>query len=417
MSDSAPPEAPREAGTVIVGGGVAGVRTAERLRRDGYAHPITIIAAETEAPYERPPLSKSVLASTDDPLLPVVRSFDELAALEVRVVHASATRVDLTKRTVHLDTDATVPYDRLVIATGAAARRLPIAVLEEHAHVLRTWSDAQRLRTAVRSARSAVVIGAGVLGLEIAATMRGLGIDVDVVDAAPRALGRIATPGLGDAIAALHADHGVRLHLGGGIAAAEHENGTTTITLPDGTRLDADVVVVAVGAAPAVEWLSDTGLADANGIPCDASCRTADARVYAVGDVARVTRVSGAEARHEHATNASDTAAVAARAIIADEAGEPAGVLDEPAYVWTDQYDVKLQILGRIDPESELITVHDDPEKKQRLQIAISGDDAIGVVAWNMPAALNRCRASLMNGVGHAELIETAPWIRKVVPA
>lgn len=403
-----------DAGTVIVGGGIAGVRTAEHLRRGGYSHPITIVSAEAEPPYERPPLSKSVLASPDEPTVPVVRTRDELAELGVTIIHALATRIDTAARFVNLDSGGTLAYDRLVIATGAAARQLPIPALQEHAYVLRTWADAQSLRAALKSARSAVVIGAGVLGLEIAATMCSLGVDVDVIDAAPHALGRIATPGLGDAIAALHADHGVRLHLDAAIATADHADGTTTVTLKDGTAFHADVVVVAVGAAPVVDWLAGTGLADADGVPCDASCRTADARIYGVGDVARIARASGVVARHEHSTNATDTAAVAARTIIADDAGEPAGVLNEPPYVWTDQYDVKIQILGRIDPKQELITVHDNPERRQKLQIAISGDDAIGVVAWNMPAALNRCRTALIRGVGHVELIESAPWVRKV---
>lgn len=404
------------AGTVIVGGGVAGARTAERLRRGGYERSITIVSGEEHPPYERPPLSKSVLTA-EAPEVPVVRSNTELAEMRVTVRNAMATGIDPATRQVTLNDGTTLPYERLVIATGSTARTLPIASLREHGHVLRTWEDAQALRAAIPGAERAVVIGAGVLGLEIAATLQSLGLSVDVIDPAPRALGRIATPGLGDAVAALHSDHGVRLHLGTGVADATHLDGVTSVILDDGSSLEADLVVVAVGAAPAVGWLEGTGIADANGVPCDASCKTSDPSIYAVGDVARVTRSSGASARHEHATNATDTAAVVAKSILADEAGETRGELTEPPYVWTDQYDVKLQILGGIDPEHELITVFDDPATGQRLQIAPSGEAAIGVVAWNMPAALNRCRAALMRGVSTDELIEAAPWIRKAPAA
>ncbi|WP_185973037.1 NAD(P)/FAD-dependent oxidoreductase [Aeromicrobium piscarium] len=399
--------------TVIVGGGISSIRLAERLRRAGDEDPITIVSAEPGLVYDRPPLSKGVLLD-DDPRRPDLATEEALGALGVRrVTGCRAVRLDQAARRVELETGETLSYDDLVIATGSDPRRLP-ALDEVGPYYLRTWDDALALREAVREAARIGVIGAGVLGLEIAATSRVLGREVMVVDTAPHALARIGGPELGTPVADLHREHGVRFHLGVGIdTATENGDGAITLRLTDGTEHVVDVLVVAIGAVPVTDWLQGSGLAGHDGVETDAGCRTSDERIFAIGDVARVERGPGDRRRLEHWTNAGDTAAVAARGILARRRGETPPTLTELPYVWSDQYDVKLQILGHLDPDGSLIPAVEDPEAGRWLRIAVRGQEVTGVVGWNMPAAVNRCRAALIAGATTDELLQSAPWERK----
>lgn len=398
--------------TVIVGGGISSIRLAERLRRAGDEDPITIVSAEPGLVYDRPPLSKGALLD-DDARRPDLTTDEALDTLGVRLVAGCrAVRLDRTARRVELETGETLAYDDLVIATGSGPRRL-LALDEVDPYYLRTWDDALALREAVRGATRVGVIGAGVLGLEIAATSRALGREVMVVDTAPHALARLGGPDLGAPVADLHREHGVRFHLGVGIDTATKDGGATTLRLTDGTEHVVDVLVVAIGAVPVTDWLEGSGLAGHDGVETDASCRTSDERVFAIGDVARVERGPGDRRRLEHWTNAGDTAAVAARGILARRRGDTPPTLTELPYVWSDQYDVKLQILGHLDPDGSLVPAVEDPESGRWLRIAARGQEVTGVVGWNMPAAVNRCRAALMSAATTEELLQSAPWERK----
>ncbi len=399
--------------TVIVGGGIASIRLAERLRRAGDEDPITIVSAETGLVYDRPPLSKSVLLD-EDAKRPDLTTDEALETLGVRVVTGRrAVGLDRVARRIELDTGETLDYDDLVIATGSSPRRLP-ALDEARPYYLRTWDDALALREAVRGGARVGIVGAGVLGLEIAASTRALGGDVIVIDTAPRALARLGGQDLSDPVIALHRDHGVRFHLGTGIDSATTEaDGAATLRLTDGTEHVVDALVVAIGAVPVTDWLEESGLAGHDGVETDGSCRTIDEHVYAIGDVARVERDSGGHQRLEHWTNAGDTAAVAARNILARRRGEATTSLTELPYVWSDQYDVKLQILGHLDADSRLLPAVEDPETGRWLRLAVREQEVTGVVGWNMPAAVNRCRAALMATITADELLQTAPWERK----
>ncbi|MFD1858360.1 FAD-dependent oxidoreductase [Aeromicrobium camelliae] len=400
-------------GTLIVGGGIAAVRCAERLRRAGDTDPVTIVAAEDGLPYDRPPLSKqALLDSAVD--RPVLKSSEALDALGVRLLQARhALRLHRAERRVDLDSGESLSYDDLVIATGSVPRRLPL--LDDAApHYLRTWDDALRLRNALRPASGHVlVVGAGVLGLEIAATSRALGHEVTVVDAAPRVLPRLGGPGLSEIVMALHEQHGVRFALGvtvGSVIPAG--DGAATLALSDGTRVDADVVVVAIGAVPATGWLHGSELAGHDGVETDAACRTRDDRIFAIGDVARVERSPGVHERLEHWTSAGDTAAVAARNILARRRDEPPVQLEELPYVWSDQFDGKLQILGTIGPDDDLLPAVDDTESGRWLRLASREGNLVGVVGWNMPAAVNRCRTAIAARAAVTDVVTAAPWER-----
>ncbi|WP_293786293.1 NAD(P)/FAD-dependent oxidoreductase [uncultured Aeromicrobium sp.] len=399
-------------GTLIVGGGIAALRCAERLRRGGDTDPITIVAAETGLPYDRPPLSKQVLLEPRAGR-PVIKNREALDVLDVHLVEGRrAVRLCRAEQRVELDSGESLSYDDLVIATGSVPRRLPR--LDEAApHYLRTWDDALRLRDALHAAGRVLVLGAGVLGLELAATSRGLGHEVTVVDAAPRVLPRLGGPALSEIVMRLHEQHGIRFVLGATVdAAARTDDGTTILDLSDGTRAEADVVVVAIGAVPETAWLEGSDLAGHDGVETDAVCRTPDERILAIGDVARVERSPGVHERLEHWTSAGDTAAVAARNILARRRQEPPVTLTELPYVWSDQFGGKLQILGTIDPEDDLLPAVDDADSGRWLRLASRGGNLVGVVGWNMPAAVNRCRAAITAGATVIEVAATAPWER-----
>ncbi|MBM9465595.1 FAD-dependent oxidoreductase [Aeromicrobium sp. YIM 150415] len=399
--------------TVIVGGGVSSLRLAERLRRAGDEDPITIVSAEQAIAYDRPPLSKSVLLDESAPR-PDLTSTEELEALGVRIVAGRrARRLDRPGRSIELETGEVVPYDDLVIATGSTPRRLP-ALDAVDPHYLRTWDDALALREAVHRCARVGVIGGGVLGLEIAATAQALSREVLVIDAAPHALARLGSHDLGRAVTDLHRGHGVHFRFDVTTeSAVKHADGTITLNLSDGTEEIVDVLVVAIGAVPVTDWLDGSGLEGGDGVDTDASCRTIDERIHAIGDVARIEYVPGGHRRLEHWTNAGDTAAVAARGILARRRGETRPELTELPYVWSDQYDVKLQILGHIDAGSSLLSAVEDPETGRWLRLATRGHEVTGVVGWNMPAAVNRCRAALMAGISVDELLRSTPWERK----
>ena len=401
--------------TVIIGGGIASLRLAQQLRRAGDEDPITIVCAEQTIAYDRPPLSKSVLLDKAVPR-PDLISSEGLDTLGVRTMAGRrALRLDRAGRSVELTTGEALPYDDLVIATGSAPRRLP-ALDAADPHYLRTWDDALALREALHGSERVGVIGAGVLGLETAATARALGREVLVIDAAPHALARLGPPDVGRAVADLHREHGVRLRFDITTeTAVRHDDGTITLRLSDGTEEVVDALVVAIGAAAVTDWLDGSGLEGQDGVDTDTSCRTADERIHAIGDVARIEYVPGAHRRLEHWTNAGDTAAVAARSILARRRrDETRPILTELPYVWSDQYDVKLQILGHLDADANLLSAVEDPEAGRWLRIAARGHEVTGVVGWNMPAAVNRCRAALMAGITVEELLSKAPWERKV---
>jgi 3-phenylpropionate/trans-cinnamate dioxygenase ferredoxin reductase subunit len=328
---------------VVVGAGLAGLRTAEALRDKGFDGELVLLGDEVHLPYDRPPLSKHVLRGEREPVL--LRPEGEYAELDLDLrLGVAATGLDLGTRQV-LTTGDPVAFVQLVVATGATPRRLP----GSPGQVLRTLDDSQGLAPLLAPGRVIGVVGAGLIGCEVAASARAKGAEVHVVDLLPRPLVRV----LGDDVAArvqqLHEEHGVRFHLGTSVVHAS----ATHLELGDGTVLELDVLLEAMGVVPTTGWLATSGLAVDDGVVCDEQGRAAEG-VWAVGDVAR-----WGGTRHEHWTSATRQAEAVAAGVL----GLPAAPA-EPPYWWSDQYDVKLQGLGRVEPGDDVVVVEAGPRKR-----------------------------------------------------
>lgn len=405
---------------VIAGAGLAGLRTAERLRRGGFDGTVTLIGAEQHPPYDRPPLSKALLGSAEEPELPVLRVADRLAELDLDLrTGRRATALDAAARTLLLDDGSEVGYDQLVIATGLQPRTFAQWQGISGVQVLRTYDDCLAIRAVASRAGRATVIGAGVLGSEIAATLRTRGLEVDLVDTLPQPLCRVAGEQVGGFVAELHRARGVRLHLGRSVAElATDGDRVTSVRLDDDTRLSTDLVVVAVGAAPDVSWLESSGIELDGGVVVDDRGATSLPGVWAVGDVAAVPDPrGGGRLRIEHWTAAGDLAATVAGNVLATLAQQPTKAHTELPYMWSDQYDVKVQCLGLPRPEDDAVLLTGALEDGAFLMAFVAADRVQAVVAAGMPAALMRCRPAIANGWTLAALQDAAPWERKKVSA
>ncbi len=389
--------------TVVVGAALAGVRTVQALRRKGYDAPITMLGAESHAPYDRPPLSKEfLLGKLGEDDLRLVDS-GSLEALDVQVHSGTrATALDLQRREVVADRER-VPFETLIIATGSNARLLPGTRDLTGVHPLRTLDDAVAIRAAFAAGARVAVVGGGFIGAEVASSARLLGLDVTIVDPLPALMVRGVGPVIGAALADRHRDNGVRMKLGCCVSRLEGAERVERLVLDDDTSLDVDVVVAGIGVDPAVEWLGGSGLDVAGGIACDAALRVGEG-IYAVGDVARFAG-SGGRRRLEHWTNAGDQAAVLADVLT----GAPARYAPVP-YVWSDQLGTRLQVWGDIRPEDELHCEFDDPDAGEF--VFTSGGDGVlrGVVALGARREAMRAQRMLYAGVsrqaGHGPMAQ-----------
>jgi len=331
---------------VIVGAGQAGALAAAELRRQGYAGRLVLIGEEAHAPYERPPLSKDVLLQPQTARCAIhAEGFYAEHAIELKL-GVAATALDAQARTVMLSSGETIAFDKLLLATGARVRRLPmldaLGGLGESVHTLRTLDDAQRLLPVLQPGKRVLLVGAGVIGLELASSAVDLGAQVTVIEQAPRAMMRCAPPVLSAHLCVVHRARGVALHLGSPLAAAARERGEIVLTLEDGTRLTGNAVIYGIGVEPETTLAQAAGLHVENGIVIDAQCRTSHAHVYAAGDAAtQWDEASGRHQRRETWENANQQAQTAARAMLglAPEAREA-------DWFWTDQCGLNIQFAG-----------------------------------------------------------------------
>lgn len=369
-------------GVLVVGASAAGLTTAEALRRKGYRGPLTILGGEPHLPYDRPPLSKQVLAGAWQPERVQLRQPDVLSTLDAEFVLGDpAVRLDAAARTVHTSSGLALTAEAVVVATGLRPRTLPGQDGLAGVHVLRSLDDALALRKDLLSCSRVVVVGDGVLGTEIAATARAMGLAVTLAGPQEAPLAYQFGPLPARLLADLHASNGVELRLGTGVTGlSSHEGRVTGVCLETGEVLPADVVVVAFGAAPATEWLAGSGLPRDNGIVCDSRCRAAEG-IYAAGDVARWHHETlDALLRLENRTNATEQGIAVAGAILGDD--KP--YLPVP-YFWTDQFDVKIHVHGTIGADAE-VTVVDGAVADRRFVAAYrQGGVVTGVLGWNMP--------------------------------
>lgn len=341
-------------GIVVAGAGLAGVRTIEALRREGYDGPLTLVGDEAALPYDRPPLSKDVLIGTRGPDSTTLLDAEELARLDVSLeLGRPVTGLDVAARAVELG-DRRLSFARLVIATGASPRRLPVFDGLGNVHVLRTRGDARRLRDALVSSERVLVVGAGVIGCEVAASARTLGRAVTLIEAAPAAMLRSVGAEMGAVCGELHRRHGTDLRCAVTVERVEGDSRAERVVLSDGTVLEPDVVVVGVGVVPCTAWLERSGLTLANGVVCDASLRAGPEGVYAAGDVACFPRApTGELTRGEHWTNATEQARYVARQLL----GKPGSVKPFVGsdYVWSDQYGTRIQFTGSPDADDVIL--------------------------------------------------------------
>ena len=333
------------------------------VRAAGHDGPLTLIGAEPHLPYDRPPLSKEFLTSDNDPsslALDPDGAYDDLDVEVMLSTHAVG--LDVAARAVAVAPAAggnaeTVPFDGLVIATGAVARSLPGTEGIRGVHTLRTLDDAQAIRDGLRAGARVAVVGGGFIGSEVAASAKARGCEVTVIEAASAPLVRGLGAEIGSRVGALHGHHGVELRLGVGVEGVLGAERAEAVAMADGSRVAADLVVIGIGVVPNTAWLEGSGLQIDNGVVCDDTLCCGPQGIYAVGDVARapngwLSPLGGAEpVRVEHWTAAVEHGMAVGRNLVAPAEAQP---YNSVPFVWSDQYDARIQIAGHPDADDDV---------------------------------------------------------------
>ncbi len=359
---------------VIIGGGQAGFQAAASLRAEGYDQRIVIVGDEPHIPYQRPPLSKGFLVGKQEARHATLRpaAFYETQRIDL-VCGQRVTAIDRAGRRVDLTSGASIEYDSLVLATGTRNRLLPV----EGVYYLRTLDEAGELRQRLNAANAVVVIGGGFIGLEIAAAARTLGKPVTVIETLPRLMARVVAPVVSEYFRAQHAAQGVEVLLNAAVA----EIRAGEVVLKDGTSRAADLIIVGIGVVPNLELARDSGLAVANGITVDEYLRTDDERIYAIGDCADYpSPFAPVRVRLESVQNAVDQAASVAKAIVGN-----AVPYQSAPWFWTDQYDIKMQMVGLSQGFDEVVA-RGDPESRKFSVFYFREGRLCGVDSINRPA-------------------------------
>jgi len=372
---------------VVVGGGLGGLRVVEALRREGFAGRVRLVGEEEMSPYDRPPLSKEILRGERAPETAYLRSPEKLAELDAELLLGRPARaLDLARRRVELVDSASVGFDALIIATGAAPRTLPELDGLPGVYTLRTLADSLRLKDALGRARHVTVVGAGFIGSEVAASARKLGCEVTIVEPETTPLARAVGPEMGGVLMELHREHGTELRLGVTVDSADGEN-SGRLTLSDGTTLATDVVVVGVGVVPNTAWLEGSGLELDRGIVCGADLNAGAPGVYAVGDVASwPNELLGRRMRVEHWTNTAEQARHAVRNLLHETDAPFLG----SNYVWSDQYGLRIQFVGTLGDELEV--VRGSVDAREFLAWYRDGDRLVGAIAIGLPKPLMKTK-------------------------
>ena len=395
----------------VVGASLAGLSAARSLRKQGYDGRLVIVGDEPHRPYDRPPLSKEFLAGAMAEADPALEAEGEDLGAEW-LLGARATGLDRNERLVRLADGACVRADGFVIATGAAARTLPVGgeggKKLEGVHTLRTLDDARALRAGLARGGRLVVIGGGFIGAEVASTAYALGLDVTVVEVAPTPLAGPLGEAMGGIVSSLHADHGVRLLCGVGVQGLSGESGRVdAVLLADGRSIPADTVVVGVGARPNVEWLAGSGIELENGVKCGADGRTSLAAVVAVGDCASwYDPAAGLHRRVEHWTGAQERPASAVAALLSGGAAEPGPV--RPPYFWSDQYGVRIQFAGHAAGADSVTVEEGAADDRSFLAVYRRAGEPVAVLGMNQPRLFMRWRKQLAQAAQAASVAATA---------
>ena len=401
---------------VVVGSSVAGVRTVQALRTEGFDGRIVLVGEEAELPYDKPPLSKQFLAGDWDAARIGLFAEAEARVADVELrLGVAAEHLDVAGRRLLLADGTSLPWDVCVVATGAAARPSPWEA-SSGVHVVRSLGDGVGLRSDLERGGAVVVVGGGFIGAEVAATAHRLGCDVTVVDPLQAPLARVLGPEVGALFSDLHARHGVATRFGAGVESVRGESGRLEVRLTDGSVLPAATVVVGIGAVPNDRWLAVSGLLIEDGVVCDQYCRAVDAPgVFAAGDVARWLHPGhGEQVRIEHWTNAVDQAACVAHNIAHPDDLRAYRPVE---YVWSDQYDWKIQIVGVPARATGHRLIGDLAADKPRAAALYTDPTGRlrGAVTVNWPRALAECRrlmsaeAGFDTAVARLEELAAAP--------
>lgn len=398
------------AAIVIVGAGLGGARLVADLRNEGYEGELILIGKEAHIPYDRPPLSKAVLTGEKDDVDLQPETFYVENEVDLRT-GTLVTAIDPGTHTVTVEPTGggpaeTITYGTLVLATGLNPRSLPFAEGKAGVHTLRTFDDAMALRSQIDGASTAVVIGAGFIGCEVAASLKTRGLDVTVVEPALAPLAIALGEQVGNMVGRIHADRGVTIRTGVGVTGLTGDDKVTGVTLADGTELPADIVVLGIGSTPVVDYLEGSGIVLAErevggGVSCDEVGRTSAPDVYAIGDVANWRDKHGVPSRVEHWNNVVEQAAKVAYAIL-DVDGSNARPF--VPYFWSDQFDVKVQALGHPSAGDDVHVVSDDGTK---FVVYYSRDGVFtAVVGAGKAGAVMKMRAKLLADTQISDLID-----------
>lgn len=389
---------------VVVGASLAGLRAVEAARSAGHREKITLIGAESHLPYDRPPLSKEFLAPGVCSEAPLHVDREQLAALGVNVrLGHRASALDTSERCLVVD-GTSIAYDALIIATGSKPRSLPNASGIAGVHTLRTLDDARAIRAALDAGARTVVMGGGFIGCEVAAAARKRGLSVTLVEAKPVPLAHVIGEEIGLAIGRMHEENGVELRCGVTVTGVTGSDHVERVELSDGTTLDADLLVVGIGAVPETSWLESSELAIDNGLVCDETLNAGAPGVYAAGDVARWhSRRFDRTLRVEHWTNAAEQGALAARNALDPSS---ACTYDAIPYFWSDCYNWKMQFVGVADDVDEIHVVSGDLESSKFTALYRKGDAIVGAFTMNNPVHSAKCEGLIANEADWQEALQ-----------
>jgi NADPH-dependent 2,4-dienoyl-CoA reductase/sulfur reductase-like enzyme len=379
-----------EPGLVIVGASLAGLTSAQSLRAEGYTKKITLIGAEEHLPYNRPPLSKQVLSGKWQGSQTAIDSREKFAELALEFsLGENAIGLDVSSREVKTNTRA-LPFEDLVIATGASVRRLPNTENMCRFHALRTLDDALGLRDALTEVKSAVVVGAGVLGSEVISALSDFGIKATVIDRMPAPQLPLTGGHFSSRINDLFLEHNVVTKYGVEINSVTEQESGITFELSDRTSVTGEIAVVAIGCIPNVDWLANSGLDTSNGVLCDSN-GVAAPHIYAVGDVARWHNpITNKAMRLENQTSAIEQGLAVGKFIATGESSPT----NHP-FFWSEIYGNKILMLGNLEAGIPLTIVHGSPSDNRFVAATISNGITTGIVGWNMPREFRQSRSMM----------------------
>ncbi|MGB6056992.1 MAG: FAD/NAD(P)-binding oxidoreductase [Microthrixaceae bacterium] len=388
---------------VIAGASLAGLTAAEALRTEGFTGDVIVVDPSAELPPDRPPLSKQVLSGEWPPERAGHRLGDKLSELDLDLrLGVAAVSLDVPKLRVGLSDGSTIGAEGVVIATGSSPRRLPGPALQG-VHVLRGMDDSLALRADLeRRPERVVVIGAGFIGAEVAATCRSLGLEVTMIEVAPVPLGRVLPGEIGGFIADLHSDNGVDVRLGVGVSRLIADDAGVRVTgveLEDGSRIDTEVVLVGIGVTLNTEWLVGSGLTLDNGVVCDETCLAAPG-IVAAGDVASWPNPHfGQMMRIEQWENAIEQGGHVARRLLAELGmGEPEPFASVP-WFWSDQYDLKIQMAGLPSATDEVVIPVGSVEDRRFVAMFKRGDRCSAVLGVSRPRHVMMVRMKMQESL------------------